>query len=324
MKAVRAVELTGPAGLRIEEAVAPVAGPDEITVTVKATALNRADLLQTRGLYPAPAGIVQDIPGLEYSGEVASVGSRVTRWKIGDRVMGLVGGGAWAQTVVTHEREAIRVPAGVTLEHAAAIPEAFSTAFDALVTQGGMTVGSQVLVHAVASGVGTAAVQLGKLYGARVIGTARTASKLDRVALGEDAILTSGPTFAEQVKSLTGGRGVDLVLDLVGGDFVPESVRALASKGTLLLVGLVAGASVDLPLALVLQKRLRIQGTALRSRPLEEKIAVAQAIGARLMPGFASGALTPVIDSVLPMTDIVKGLERMAANENYGKIVLTW
>ena len=316
--------MTGPTGLRFEEAAAPTAGPEEITVNVRATALNRADVLQTMGLYPAPAGIVQDIPGLEYSGEVAAIGARVTRWKIGDRVMGLVGGGAWAQSVVTHEREAIRVPAEVKLEHAAAIPEAFSTAFDALVTQGGMSVGSQVLVHAVASGVGTAAVQLGRLFGARIIGTARTASKLERVGLGQDSILTSGPAFCEQVKALTDGRGVDLVLELVGGDFVPESVRSLAPKGTLLLVGLVAGASVAMPLGLVLQKRLRIQGTALRSRPLEEKIAVAQAIGARLMPGFASGALTPVIDSVLPMTDIVKGLERMAANENYGKIVLTW
>lgn len=324
MKALRTVEMTGPDGLRREDVPTPSPGVGEIAVAVCATALNRADLMQTLGRYPAPEGIVADIPGLEYSGEVSALGPRVTRWKVGDPVMGLVGGGAWAQTLITHEREAMRVPQGVRLEHAAAIPEAFSTAFDALVTQGGLTVGTEVLVHAAASGVGTAAIQLCRLFGARVIGTARSAPKLERLRLGPDGLLTSGAGFADQVNSLTRGRGVDLVLDLVGGDFVPESIRAMATKGTLVLVGLVGGRAVELPLHLVLQRRLRIQGTALRSRPLEEKIAVARAVETRLVPQFEAGALTPVIDSVTSMSHIVEALGRMANNDTFGKLVLTW
>jgi len=324
MKAVRTVEFSGPGGLRFEDVADPVAAPQHIAVKVCATALNRADLLQTRGLYPAPPGVVQDIPGLEYSGEVAALGPGSTRFKVGDRVMGLVAGGAWAQTLVTHEREAMLVPNGLSLEHAAAVPEAFSTAFDALVTQGGMKAGSQVLVHAVASGVGTAAVQLGKLFGARIIGTGRTASKLERVKLGADGLLTSGPVFAERVKALTDGQGVDLVLELVGGDFVAESIRSMALKGTLILVGTMGGNAAALPLGLILQKRLRLQGTALRSRSLDEKITLARAVEERLLPEFASGALTPVIDDVLPMSDIARGLERMANNDTFGKLVLTW
>jgi NADPH:quinone reductase-like Zn-dependent oxidoreductase len=185
-------------------------------------------------------------------------------------------------------------------------------------------VSQTVLVHAAASGVGTAAVQLCKLFSARIIGTARSASKLERLGLGRDAIVTTGAVFADQVKVLTGGRGVDLVLDLVGGEFTAESVRSLAPRGTLMLVGLVAGPTADLPLSVVLRNRLRIQGTALRSRPLEEKIAVAQEVQSRLVPHFESGALAPVIDAVMPMRDIATALARMASNETYGKLVLTW
>ncbi len=324
MKAVRTVELTGPSGLRFEDVPTPGMGPDDIAVTVCATALNRADLLQTFGKYPAPPGAVQDIPGLEYSGLVAAVGARVTRWKVGDRVMGLCAAGAWAETVVTHERQAMPVPSTVTLEHAAAIPEAFSTAFDALVLQGGMTVNSRVLVHAVASGVGTAAVQLGALYGAHVIGTARTEAKLARVGLRDSVLTAAGPVFAERVKALTGGQGVDLVLDLVGGDFVPESLRALAHQGTVLLVGLVAGASAELPFGLMLAQRLRLVGTSLRARPLEEKAALAREFEVRLLPAFERKTLSPVVDAVLPMSDISQALQRLASNDTVGKLVLTW
>lgn len=327
MRAARTVELSGPEGLRIEDVPSPVPGPDEIRVKVKATALNRADLLQTMGLYPAPPGVPADIPGLEYSGEVAAVGARVTRWKAGDRVMGLVAGGAWAEELVTHERETLAMPAGLSFSDAAAIPEAFTTAWDALVLQGGMGVGSKVLIHAVASGVGTAALQLARVFGAHAIGTGRNAQKLERAkALGlPHAVLVSkdAPGFAAEVKKLSGG-GVDVVLDLVGGDWVPETIDALAPKGTLMLVGLVAGASAEVPLRTVLGKRLRVIGTTLRARPLEEKIAVAREFEKRVVPLFGTGALKPIVDAVLPMTELQPALARLASNDTFGKLVLTW
>jgi len=320
------VELSGPVGLRVEEVPAPIPGPDEILVRVKATALNRADLLQTMGLYPAPAGVPADIPGLEYAGEVAAVGARVSRWKTGDRVMGLVAGGAWAEQLVTHEREALAIPPGLSFSDAAAIPEAFTTSWDALVLQGGMGVGSKVLIHAVASGVGTAALQLCRAFGALAIGTGRNAAKLERAkALGlpHAVLVGKDAQFADAVKQHAPG-GVDVVLDLVGGDWVPQSLDALAPRGTLMLVGLVAGASADVPLRTVLGKRLRVQGTTLRARPLEEKIAVAREFERRVLPLFTSGALRPVIDAVLPMTELEPALARLASNDTFGKLVLTW
>jgi putative PIG3 family NAD(P)H quinone oxidoreductase len=316
----------GPESLVITEVASPVVGPDEIRVKVRATALNRADLLQTMGLYPAPAGAPADIPGLEYAGEVLSVGARVTRWNVGDRVMGLVGGGAWAQELVTHEREAIPMPTGMSFSDAAALPEAFATAFDALVLQGGMTINTEVLIHAIASGVGTAALQLCQLFGAKVIGTGRNENKLARAAaMGlTRTVLVKDDVFSAQVKQLTNGRGVDLALDLVGGSWFAETIDAMAPHGTVMLVGLVAGASAEVPLRSVLAKRIRIQGTTLRSRTLEEKIVVARALEQRLLPAFSSGQLKPVVDAVLPMADIKPALARLANNDTFGKLVLTW
>lgn len=320
MKAV-VTDFEGPEHVKFVDRPAPVPGPDEIAVNVRATALNRADLLQTMGLYPAPPGAIADVPGLEYAGEVLSVGARVTRWKIGDRVMGLVAGGAWAEQLVTHEREAIAVPASLSFSDAAALPEAFATAFDALVLQAGMSNGSRVLIHAIASGVGTAALQICKLYGATAIGTGRNQAKLDRAkTMGlAHAILVKEGKFAAQVKP-----AVDIALDLVGGDWVPETIEALAPRGTLMLVGLVAGASAEVPLRKVLGKRLRVIGTTMRARALEEKIVVARAFEDKLVPHFASGALKPVVDAVLPMGEIVPALKRLSANDSFGKLVLTW
>ena len=326
MQAALSLNAEGPEGLRFTEVASPIPGPDEIRVKVKATALNRADLLQTMGLYPAPPGVPADIPGLEYSGEVAAVGSRVRRWVVGDRVMGLVGGGAWAEELVTHEREAIPMPEGMSFSDAAALPEAFATAFDALVLQAGMTLNSEVLIHAVASGVGTAALQLCQLYGAKAIGTGRNEKKLARAtALGlTRSILVKDGVFSARVKQLTGGRGCDVALDLVGGDWFAETLDAMAPHGTVMVVGLVAGASAEVPLRSLLAKRLRVQGTALRSRTLEEKIAVARAFEQRLLPSFSSGQLKPVVDAVLPMADLEAGLQRLAGNDTFGKLVLTW
>lgn len=326
MKAALSVNAEGPQGVRFAEVAAPTPGPDEIKVQVKATALNRADLMQTMGLYPAPAGVPAEIPGLEYAGEVTEIGARVTRWKLGDRVMGLVGGGAWAEVLVTHEREAIAIPAHLSFAEAAALPEAFSTAFDALVLQAGMTVNHRVLIHAVASGVGTAAIQLCALFGARAIGTGRNAEKLARTeALGlTRTVLVKDGKFAAKVKQHTEGQGCDVALDLVGGDWFTETIDAMAPRGTVMLVGLVAGGKAEIPLRSVLGKRLRIIGTALRSRPLEEKIAVARAFEQRLVPAFVSGQLKPIIDATLPMLELPAALQRLASNDTFGKLVLTW
>ncbi len=317
----------GPRGLTIAEVPAPTCGPDEVRVGVKASALNRADLLQTMGLYPAPRGCPADIPGLEYAGEILEVGARVTRWKTGDTVMGLVGGGAWAEQLVTHEREAIAMPTGLGFSAAAAIPEAFITAWDALVLQGNLRAGHQVLVHAVASGVGTAALQLVALHGARLIGTGRNSGKLARVAnlgLKDTVLVTQPPAFAEQVKGLTQGRGVDLVLDLVGGDWLSETLDAMAPQGRLILVGLVAGASAEVPLRTILGKRLTVIGTTLRARALEEKIAVARQFEHLVVPHFVTGRLEPVVENTVAFADAANALERLAANDTFGKTVLTW
>lgn len=316
----------GPDAVRIEDVPAPTPGPDEILIDVKATALNRADLLQTMGLYPAPPGAPALIPGLEYAGTVAAVGARVRRWKTGDRVMGLVPGGSWAEQLCVHEREALPIPSKLSFTDAAAIPEAFFTAYDALVLQGGMTREHQVLIHAAASGVGTAAIQLCRWLGARSIGTVRSASKLERArALGlNEGLVVGKDGFAGAVKELTGGRGCDLALELVGGDYFPETLEALTPRGTSVLVGLVAGTSAEVALRTILTKRLKIVGTTMRSRPLEEKIALAQHFEQRVLPALERGELNPVIDAVLPMSQLQAALQRLANNDSFGKLVLTW
>lgn len=318
----------GPEVLSLEERPDLTPGPSELLVRVRATALNRADLLQIKGHYAAPPDVPPDIPGLEYAGEVLAVGPRVRRFRPGDKVMGLVGGGAWAEQLTVHEREALPLPEGMDFTDAAALPEVYLTAFDALVLQGGMRPGETVLVHAVASGVGSAAALLCRAMGVRVVGTGRNAAKLEQAREWgvERTVLVEGtpPRFAEAVREATGGRGADLALDLVGGDYVPETLEALAPQGRVMLVGLVAGSRTQVNLGLILSKRLRLTGTVLRSRPLEEKIALAQAAERHLLPLFRSGALQPVIDAVVPMRQLHEGLTRLAGNETVGKIVLRW
>lgn len=324
MRLARLSAFTGPSDLSLVEAPEPTPGPDQIAVRVTATALNRADLLQTMGLYPAPPGVAPDVPGLEYAGTVAALGPGVTRWRVGDRVMGLVAGGAWAEVLVTHALEVLPVPERLSLPEAAALPEAFLTAFDALELQGHLRAGERVLIHAAGSGVGSAAVQLVRWRGATAIGASRTASKLDRLkplGLAHAVSLASG--WPDQVRALTGGRGVDLVLDLVGGEVLPETLRACASNARLMLVGLTAGATAEVPLGLVLSKRLTLTGTTLRSRPHQEKAALARAFEAQVLPAFADGTLQPVIGERLPFDRIREGLERLASNQTFGKLVVT-
>lgn len=328
MHVFRTTGAGGPEVLSSEERADLTPGPSELLVRVRATALNRADLLQVRGHYAPPPDAPPDIPGLEYAGEVLAVGPRVRRFRPGDRVMGLVSGGAWAEQLTTHEREAIPIPEGMSFTDAAALPEVYFTAFDALVLQGGMRPGETVLVHAVASGVGSAAALLSRAMGVRVVGTGRTAKKLERAREWgvERTVLVDStpPRFADAVREATGGRGADLALDLVGGDYVPETLEALAPQGRVMVVGLVAGNRTQINLGTLLMKRLHVTGTVLRSRPLEEKIALAQAAERHLLPLFRSGALKPVIDAVMPMQDIRAALTRMASNETVGKLVLDW
>jgi putative PIG3 family NAD(P)H quinone oxidoreductase len=326
-RAVRIKEPGGPEALHVDRISVDDPGPGQILVEVAAAGLNRADLLQRRGLYPAPPGVPKDVPGLEYAGRVAALGDGVRTFEVGDEVMGIVGGGAMATHLVVHEREAIRVPEGLALTHAAAIPEAFLTAYDALFEQAGVTSGERVLIHAVGSGVGTAALQLARLVGAQALGTSRTEDKIDRCAelgLGDGLHVTDG-TFADEVKARTGGHGADVILDLVGAGYLAENLAALAPLGRMVVIGLLSGAKAELPMGPLMKKRLRVFGTVLRARPLEQKAALAQRFGDRIAPLFAAdGPLSPVVDEVVPMSEIAAAHERMERNATFGKIVLSW
>jgi NADPH:quinone reductase len=303
-------------------------GPGELLIDVAAAGLNRADVLQRRGFYPAPPGVAANVPGLEYAGTVAELGAGVTDFARGDRVMGIVAGGGMASHLVVHVREAIRVPEGMELTDAAAIPEVFLTAYDALFAQASLGMGQTVLVHSVGSGVGTAALQLARAVSARALGTSRTQDKLERCKpLGlaaEDGILVSDKRFAAKIAERTGGRGVDVIVDTVGAAYLSENLAALATRGTLVVIGLMGGARAELAVGALLQKRAHVVGSVLRSRPLEEKAALAQAFARAALPLFASGALAPVVDSVLPMSEVQEAHRRMEKNDTFGKIVLAW
>jgi NADPH2:quinone reductase len=326
---MKSIVITRPGGAEVlatEERPVPEPGPGEIRVRVQASALNRADVLQRMGSYPAPPGAPGDVPGLEYAGEVDAVGEGAGLWAVGNRVMGIVGGGGHAEYVVVHEREAIRIPQNCTVEEAAAIPEAFLTSYDALFRQLDLKVGERVLIHAVGSGVGTAALQLARAAGAVTLGTSRTPEKLNRAeALGlEVGIDTGREDLAEAVNQATYGSGVHAVLDLVGGKLLEASLRVLALRGRAIVVGTTAGSKAEIDLGLLLRRRLHLFGTVLRSRPLEEKIALAREFSGSVLPLLSSGRIKPVIDSTFRFADIRKAHERMESNATFGKIVLTW
>jgi NADPH:quinone reductase len=328
MKAVRFTGKGGPEVVELAEVETPVPQRGEVLVRVRAAAMNRADLLQRRGLYPPPPGYREDIPGLELAGEVASVGAGVTAWKAGDRVMAIASGEAQAEFAVTHERMLLRVPDGLTLEEAGAIPEAGMTAHDALFTLGGLRPGGTVLIHAVGSGVATAALQIARAAGALTIGTSRTADKLERAAaLGLDHGLLVGreaPAFAEEVRRLTGRRGASVILDFVGAPYVAENLACLAPGGRLISIGTLAGPKATVDLGLLMRSRGSIVGTVLRQRPLEEKIAATTAFGRDVVPLVAAGRVKPVVDAVLPAARAREAHERMEANDSFGKIVLAF
>lgn len=323
MRAVVLRSYGGPEVLEIQDVEAPVPGNDDISVDVVATALNRADLMQRMGLYPNPFPDDVEIPGLEFSGTVRSVGARVRRWKVGDPVMGIVSGGGYAQQLVLPERQAMRIPTGIAVADAAAIPEVFITAWDALVVQGVLTSGRWALVHAGGSGVGTAAIQICKAIGARIVVTCSTGKVAACRALGADVVVDyDSQDFVAEVASATAGVGVDVVLDVVGGDYLERNIAALATKGRIIQVGVMAGKPVLFNVGALLGKRAAIIGTVLRARPVEEKISVSQRFASEVLPLFDAGVLQPVIDRRYQLDDIAAAHEYMASNGNTGKIVI--
>jgi len=326
MKSVYIKEFGGPENLEIREVPDPQKPHGEqVLVRVRAAGLNRADLLQRKGFYPPPIGYSPNIPGLEFAGEVVEVGSTASNFNSGDRVMAITAGEAQAEFLLIDSSLLMRIPEGLTFTDAAAIPEACITAHDAIFTLGELKRGQSLLIHAVGSGVGIAALQMGKAAGAAVIGTSRTADKLDRCReFGLDHGIVAGneSSFAAEVSSLTDGNGADVILDLVGASYFKDNLASIAQKGRLILVGLTGGATSEFDLRIALQKRARIIGTVLRSRSFEEKAAATKCFAEHSMGLFDSGEIRPVVDKVFPAEFVRQAHEYLESNQSFGKVVL--
>ena len=312
----------GPADvLEIQNTSIPKMNDNYVRIRVVAVGVNRADLLQRRGLYSPPSHISADILGLEYAGEVIEVGTSVQKWTVGSRVMGILPGATYSEQVVAHEREILKIPSSMDYVQAAAIPEAFLTAFDALFPQMRLGMGECVLIHAIGSGVGNAALQLVKASGAFAIGTSRTKEKIQRAmdfGLDEGIHVQSG-NFLDGLSS-----PVHKIVDFVGGSYMDQNLRALRKEGEMIVVGLLGGRQAEVNLGLILRNRLTLRGTVLRMRPLEEKIELVQNFTKRGLPLFESKKLRPVVDSVFDMTEVVQAHLYMESNQNFGKIVVKW
>lgn len=324
---MRAAVITEPGDaevLVVQDVEDPMYGPEDVLVAVHATALNRADLLQRRGRYPSPRGTRSDIPGLEMAGVVEAVGDRVGDWKPGDRVMALLAGAGYAEKVSVHERQLMATPDNLDCEQAASVPEVFLTAYDAMFRQCELAMGESVLIHAAGSGVGTAAIQLAAAASCRVFGTAGSPEKLQQArALGLDVgINYRTEDFAEVIARETGGRGVDVVLDVIGGPYWAQNLASLATRGRLVIVGTMGGATVEANLGALMGKRLRVHGTVLRARPLEEKAQLTQDFARRVLPLFARGIVRPIVDHVFALDEVAAAHRLMESNANFGKIVL--
>ena len=325
MKAVYIKEFGGPENLEYREVPDPQKpSGSEILVRVRASGLNRADLLQRRGHYPPPAGYSPNIPGLEFAGEIEAAGEKVSELKIGDRVFGITAGVAHAEKLLVDASLASKIPDDLNFVEAAAIPEVFITAHDAIYTQAGLKKGETLLVHAVGSGVGLAGLQLGKAFAAKVIGTSRKADKLERCkVLGlDEAIIADHANFSERVLEVTGGKGVDVILDLVGGAYFGENLKCIALKGRLMLVGLTAGSKAEIDLGAALRKRAKIIGTVLRARSTEEKGEAVRRFADEVVPLLADKTIVPNVDRVFPAADVRSAHEYLESNESFGKVIL--
>lgn len=323
---MRCVVITPDAGLSIEDRPEPVPILDQVVVAVTGAGVNRADLLQRAGVYPAPPDVDPDIPGLEFAGTVHAIGPEVESLELGDRVFGIVGGGAQAELVVTRASHCARVPENVDLIRAGGVPEAFLTAYDALVAQASLQPGETVCIHGVGSGVGTAALQLAKMMGATVVGTSRTAAKLELAAdLGLDHAIhvpenADGRAIADAIIDAVGG--IDVTLDLLGGIYLSIDVRAATRRGRIVLIGTLAGTTAALPLGPTLEKRLTLSGTVLRNRRAKEKAALTAEFARAVVPRFADGGLIPVIDAIVPLEAANDAYSLLETGDTFGKLVL--
>jgi NADPH2:quinone reductase len=309
MIAVTFLGAGGPEVMTVGERPDPVPLPSEVLVRATHAALNPADVVQRAGNYPAPPGSPADIPGLEVAGTIIACGDAVTTWRAGDRVFGLVGGGGLADMVAVHERHVARIPDDLTDREAAAVPEAFITAHDALITRAGLTLGETLLVNGASGGVGTAAVQLAVTAGVRVLANARS----HREALTD---------LGAEPCQLSEARGVDVVLELVGAANLPGSLEALAARGRIVVVGTGAGADAELSLRALMGRRASLMGTVLRARPLEEKAAAVQAFARCVVPHLAASRIRPVIDRVFPIAEAEAAFDHLAAPGKLGKVLL--
>ena len=325
MKAIYISDFGGPENLEIREVPDPPKPTGtEALIRVRAAGLNRADLLQRKGLYPPPPGYSPNIPGLEFAGEVAEVGDDAGDFEKGDRVFGITAGEAQAEFLKIDRRLLARIPSGLNFTDAAAVPEAFITAHDAVFTQAKLKSGETLLVHAVGSGVGLAALQLAQAKGGIVIGTSRTREKLDQCrafGLDEGIVVGTPPAFASEVLTRTNGRGVDVILDLVGGAYFAENLKATAVKGRIMLVGLTSGARAEFNLGVALSKRLTLIGTVLRSRSLEEKAEATSAFAEEVVPLLADGKIVPNVDRVFDLHDVRAAHKHLESKESFGKVV---
>ncbi|HEY7439098.1 MAG TPA: NAD(P)H-quinone oxidoreductase [Acidimicrobiia bacterium] len=323
---MRAVVAPGDGRIEVLDRPDPRPGPGQVVVAVAGAGLNRADLLQRQGLYPAPPGSPADIPGLEFSGEVIERGEGVATPIVGQRVFGVTGGGCQAERLAVDARHCALVPDAVDLAEAGAAPEVFVTAHDAMRTRAALQPGESVLVHAAGSGVGTAVVQLAKAWGCPVTGTARTAGKLDRAAeLGLDHGIVPGDPFdpSELAAQLVNAAGaLDVTIDLVGGPYVVADVLAAALLGRIVIVGMLAGGRADLPIGLVMGKRLAIHGTVLRARSDEHKAAAMRGFADEVVPLLADRSVAPIVDRTFPLEQAAQAYELLASDTTFGKVLL--
>ena len=317
--------------LQVVERPVPGPGAEEALIRVHGAGLNRADLLQRAGHYPPPPGVPADIPGLEFAGEVAGVGSGVRGLAPGDRVFGITAGGAQAEYLTVHASHCAPVPDGLDLVQMGGVPEAFITAHDAMVTLAHVAAGEWVLVHAAGSGVGTAAVQLARALGAHVIGTARTPDKLEQcrpLGLEVGVVPAVNAEGALDVDALAWsiieatGEGAHVTLDLVGGPYVEADVAAATPKGRIVCIGTMAGTRATVPVHLMLGKRLHLIGTVLRTRDVDEKAAATAGFARDVVPLLADGRITPVVHAVVPLEHAVEAYEMVASNATFGKVIL--
>jgi tumor protein p53-inducible protein 3 len=322
MKAIVVTAPGGPNVLELREVPDPVPGEREVVIDVRATALNRADLLQRRGLYAAPPG-ASGVLGLECAGVVSAVGGGVASVRVGERVMALLGGGGYAERVAVHEQLTLPIPDSLDFERAAAVPEAFLTASEALFRLGKLLPGEWVLVHAAGSGVGSVAVQLARTAGARVLATT-SSGKVGRVAaLGAERVVArETEDFAAVALEVTDGRGVDVILDLVGASYLAQNQQCLAVLGRHVVLGLLGGAKAELDLSRVLSRRQSILGLIMRTRPLADRIPVVERFRRDWLGRLASGEIAPIVDGTFPLAEAARAHAHMETNTSFGKIVL--